>query len=103
MKEEKALAVPVSSLAMSANDTVVTGNFKQTPVTLSAPEVTDHRSARGRFPWAEPKARLFPWWLWLLQLQSIRGKFFSKKAFVLLFFLLLLLCLEPGKREMQIL
>lgn len=34
---KKALAIPVSSLAVSANDTVVTGNFKQTPLDPQCP------------------------------------------------------------------
>lgn len=35
---------PVSSLAVSANDTVVTGNFKQTPRDPQCPtKVTDHK------------------------------------------------------------
>lgn len=52
------------------------------------------RSARGLFIWAEPGPGRFNWWCRLLQLQTIRDKFFSKKAFLLLLLLLLLLCLE---------
>lgn len=100
---KKALAIPVSSLAVSANDTVVTGNFKQTPLDPQCPRGDWSQVSTWPLPVGRAKGQAFPRWLWLLQLQSIRGKFFSKKAFVLLFFLLLLSCLETGRREMQIL